>query len=71
MPMNPEDLARFAEDLQTVAGLKVEFLPASYPNGMHVIRIGDADFFFTAKGYDGWGASLSTTADADHSAGDN
>lgn len=56
--MNPEDLARFAEDLRTVAGLKVEFLPDSDPNGVHVIRIGEADFFFTTKGYDGWGASM-------------
>lgn len=62
--MKIEDLARFVEDLQTVAGLKAEFLPDRDPDGMHVVRVGDADFFFTSKGYDGWGASMVPRCDA-------
>ena len=58
--MNTEDLERFTEDLRQHAGLMVELLPDSDPEGLHVLRINRVDFFFYADGsaYDGWGQQI-------------
>ncbi len=58
--MNTENLERFAEDLRQHAGLAVEFLPDSDPEGLHILRIAGVDFFFYANGsgYDGWGQQI-------------
>ncbi|MCH8149811.1 MAG: hypothetical protein IH987_17805 [Planctomycetes bacterium] len=51
------ELSRFAEDLANHAGIEVGFEPAGHPDGLHVLRIKNADFYFCADGggYDGWG----------------
>jgi hypothetical protein len=58
--VNTEDFERLAEDLRRHAGLAVEFLPDSDPEGLHILRINHVDFFFNAdgSGYDGWGKQI-------------
>ena len=54
------DLERFAEDLQTHAGVSAAFKPDSSPDGLHVLTINNADFYFEANSgkYDGWGKAI-------------
>jgi len=55
--MSPDDLERFAADLQVHARSLLELELDSDPEGLHVLRINGVDFFFNAdgSGYDGWG----------------
>lgn len=54
------DLERFAEDLATHAGVKARFEPDPSTDGLHVLNVNDADFYFLAGGggYDGCGKRL-------------
>lgn len=59
--MNKDDLIRFADDLRDHTGhdVRLELDPAL--DGLHVLTIAGADFYFYAdgSGYDGWGKRLS------------
>ena len=59
--MNQDDLTRFADDLRDHVGLEVDFAPDPNPDGLHVLTINGADFYFNAdgSGYDGWGQGAS------------
>ncbi len=54
------DLERFAEDLAAHAGVKARFEPDPSKDGLHVLNVNDADFYFLvgAGGYDGCGKRL-------------
>lgn len=59
--MKPDDLERFAADLRDHTGLDIGLVLDPSPNGLHVLTINGADFYFNAdgSGYDGWGKGLS------------
>ncbi len=59
--MTVDDWQRFVEDLQAHAGVSAEFYPDPKPDGLHVLQVNEADFFFyvDGSGYDGWGRHLS------------
>lgn len=59
--MNKDDLIRFADDLRDHTGLYVHLELDPTPDGLHVLTIDRADFYFYAdgSGYDGWGKPLS------------
>ena len=59
--MNADDLTRFADDLRDHTGLDVVLNLDPSTDGLHVLTIDGADFFFNAdgSGYDGWGRRLS------------
>jgi len=59
--MKRDDLIRFAEDLRDHTGLDVHLELDSASDGLHVLTIDGADFYFYAdgSGYDGWGKRLS------------
>ena len=58
--MKQDDLNRFAEDLKVHTRLAIELSLDPSPDGLHVLTIGGADFFFNAQSgeYDGWGKRL-------------
>lgn len=58
--MKQDDLNRFAEDLKAHTRLAIELSLDPSPDGLHVLTIDGADFFFYAdeSGYDGWGKRL-------------
>ena len=58
--MKPDDLKRFADDLRDHTGLTVGLELDPVPDGLHVLTIDGADFYFYAdgSGYDGWGRAL-------------
>lgn len=53
-------LERFAEDLAAHADVSVSFEPDPTKDGLHVLNVNNADFYFQAGtgGYDGWGKRL-------------
>ena len=55
--MKQDDLERFADDLRDCTGLDIGLALDPSPDGLHVLKIDGADFFFNAdgSGYDGWG----------------
>jgi hypothetical protein len=59
--MNKDDLIRFADDLRDHTGLDVHLELDPAADGLHVLTIDGADFYFyaNASGYDGWGKPLS------------
>ena len=59
--MNKDDLIRFAADLRDRSGLDVHLELDPAQDGLHVLTIAGADFYFYAdgSGYDGWGKRLS------------
>jgi len=58
--MKNDDLTRFANDLRDHTRLKVSLELDPKPDGLHVLTIDGADFYFYAdgSGYDGWGRGL-------------
>ena len=58
--MKQDDLERFADDLRGHTGLEIGLVLDPSPDGLHVLTIEGADFFFYAdsSGYDGWGQRL-------------
>ena len=52
-----DDLQRFAEDLNTHAGIEAVFEPTEDADSLHVLKINEVDYYFFADGggYDGWG----------------
>ena len=59
--MNADDLTRFADDVRDHTGLGVVLSLDPSTDGLHVLTIDGADFYFHADGtgYDGWGRRLS------------
>ncbi len=55
-----DDLSRFADDLRNHTGLEIGLVLDPSPNGLHVLTIDGADFFFNTQSgeYDGWGKRL-------------
>ncbi len=53
--MKQDDLERFADDLRGHTGLEIGLVLDPSPDGLHVLTIEGADFFFYAdsSGYDG------------------
>lgn len=60
-----EELKRFAEDLETHTGLATKLDLSREDDGLHVIQIDGADFYFNANGtgYDGWGRAMNERGD--------
>ena len=60
------DLERFADDLQTHAGVSTTLTPDSSPDGLHVLAINNTDFYFEAGSgrYDGWGKAVGPGGEA-------
>jgi len=58
--LQQDDLIRFADDLRDHTGLEIGLVLDPSPNGLSVLSIAGADFFFNAdgSGYDGWGKRL-------------
>ena len=55
-----EHLERFAGDLARWSGIEARLALDPVPDGLHVLTIGKADYYFRADngGYDGWGMAL-------------
>lgn len=53
-------LSKFAEDLRRHSRMELELTLADDPDGLHVLAIGKAEYFFHAATgvYDGWGKFL-------------
>ena len=64
--MKQDDLIRFADDLRDHTGLEISLVLDPSPNGLHVLSIDGADFYFNAdgSGYDGWGKKLPNGEDS-------
>lgn len=58
--MKADDLQRFGDDLREHTGVNVELEIDPKPDGLHVLSVDGADFYFYAdgSGYDGWGKAL-------------
>lgn len=64
--MTQNDLIRFADDLRHHTGLDIGLVLDPSPDGLHVLAIDGADYFFYANGsgYDGWGKKLPNGEDS-------
>jgi len=58
--MTGNDWTQFADDLREHTRLDVRFEPDANADGLHVLTIDGADFYFNAdgSGYDGWGRGV-------------
>ncbi len=58
--MKADHLKRFADDLREHTGLNVELEIDPKPDGLHVLSVDGADFYFytDGSGYDGWGRAV-------------
>ena len=65
-PPVSHDLERFVEDLRCHAGIPASFKPDDSGDGLHVLTINNADFYFNAygSGYDGWGKCVNGADEA-------